>query len=71
MKNFGILMLIFAICLLFTGFYMYKGNEIGILTGRVAFSSLDEKGWSNIGKWTMIVSLIIFLIAFSAIMFGK
>jgi hypothetical protein len=50
---------------------MYKGNEIGILTGRASFSSLDEKGWSNIGKWTMIVSLIIFLIAFSAIMFGK
>ncbi|MBQ3295235.1 MAG: hypothetical protein IJH00_01950 [Erysipelotrichaceae bacterium] len=71
MRNFGIFMLIFAICLLLTGFYMYKGNEIGILTGRAAFSNLDEEGWSNIGRWTMIVSLFIFLIAFLAILFGK
>ncbi len=42
---------------------MYTGHKIDILTGRVAFKNLNKSEWKNIGKWTMITSISIFLIA--------
>ena len=43
MREFGILMLIFATCVLLIGFYMFRGHEVGILTGRVAFQNLKKE----------------------------
>ena len=63
MNGFAIFMLIFGMALLLTGFYMYKGHKIGMLEGRVAFKNISKKDWINIGKWTMIVSIIPFLLA--------
>lgn len=63
MNGFSILMFIFATCVLLIGVYMFTGHEVGILTARPAFKNLQKSEWKNIGKWTMIVSIFIFLIA--------
>ena len=63
MNGFSILMLIFGSCVLLMGLYMYMGNKIEILTGRVAFQNLSKKEWKNIGKYTMISSIIIYALA--------
>lgn len=69
MSNFGILMLIFGICLLLVGLYMNGGHALGIMTNRPAFKNLDKDGWKNVGKWTIISSIFIFIISFIAFMF--
>ena len=63
MNGFSILMFIFATCVLLIGLYMFTGHEVGILTARPAFKDLKKSEWKNIGKWTMIVSIFIYLIA--------
>ena len=62
----AILMFIFAICVLLVGLYMYKGHKLSIMEWRVAFRNLSKEQWINIGKWTMITSILIFIIAFIA-----
>ncbi len=63
MNGFSILMFIFATCVLLTGFYMYKGHKIGLLEWRAAFKGLNKEGWKNVGKWTMITSIFIYIIS--------
>ena len=63
MNGFSILMFIFGVSVLLVGFYMYKGHKLGILEVRVAFKNLNKDEWKNIGKSTMILSIIIFIIA--------
>lgn len=69
MSGFGILMLIFATCVLLTGLYMYTGHKIDILTWRVAFKNLTKNEWKNIGKWTMIASIFIYALAVLGLIF--
>ena len=63
MNGFSVIMFTFGLCVLIVGFYMFTGHEISLLTGRVAFQNLKKGEWKNIGKWTMISSVIIFIIA--------
>ena len=63
MSNVGILMLIFATCLLLTGLYMFTGHKLGIIAWKAAFKGLDKDGWKNVGKWTMITSIIPLILA--------
>ena len=70
MSNVSILMFIFGTCVLLVGFYMYKGHKLDILTWRVAFRNLTIDEWKNIGKWTMISSIIIFIIGIIGLFFG-
>ena len=63
MGGFSILFLIFATCVLLVGLYMFTGHKLGIFTMRPAFKNLTKDEWKNIGKWTMISSLIIYVIA--------
>ena len=63
MSGFTILMLIFGVCVLLTGLYMFTGHKLGIMTNRPAFKNLSKEEWKNIGKWTMLSSIIIFLLA--------
>lgn len=63
MSGFGILMFIFAICVLLVGLYMYTGRELKLISWKAAYIGVDKNGWKNIGKWTMIVSIFIFIIA--------
>ncbi len=69
MNGFSILMLIFGICIFITGLFMFTGHMLGILTGRVAFQNLSISEWKNIGKWTMITSIIPFILAIIGFIF--
>ncbi len=63
MSGFSILMLIFATCVLLVGFYMYTGHKLELLTYRAAFRNLSISEWKNIGKWTMISSIVIYILS--------
>ena len=63
MNGFSILMIIFAMCVLFVGLYMFNGHELKIISWKAAFKGLDKNGWKNVGKWTIITSILIFIIA--------
>ena len=63
MKEFGILMSIFAFLVLLSGIYMFTGHKIEILTGRAAYKNLSKDEWKKIGKYTMLTSVFIFIIA--------
>ena len=69
MSNFGILMLIFATMVLLTGLYMFTGHKLGLLELKAAFKNVNIDGWKKIGKYTMIVSIFIYIIGIVAIIF--
>ncbi len=69
MSGFSILFLIFGTCVLLIGLYMYTGHKVDMLTWRAAFRNLSINEWKNIGKWTMISSIIIYIIAILGIIF--
>ncbi len=66
LNGLAILMFIFASCVLLVGLYMYKGHKLSIMEYRAAFKNLSKDEWINIGKWTMISSILIFLFAIIA-----
>lgn len=69
MNGFSILMLVFGVVILLVGFYMYGGNELKLVSWKAAFKGLNKNGWKNVGKWTMIVSLIPFILSFLGMIF--
>ena len=69
MSGFGILMIIFATVLLLVGIYMYTGHKLGIFDLRPAFKNLSIEGWKKVGKYTIIVSIFIFIIGLLGIIF--
>ena len=69
MSGFSILMIIFGIAILLTGLYMYTGHKLGIMTYRAAFRNLKVSEWKNIGKWTMVSSLVPIVLAILGIIF--
>lgn len=62
MNGLSILMFIFGGCVLLVGLYMFTGHKLGIMEYRAAFRNLKKEQWINIGKWTMISSVFIFII---------
>ena len=70
MSGFAILMFIFAGCVFLMGLYMFTGHKVGLLEGRVAFQNLKMSEWKNVGKWTMISSIFIFIIAIIGLIFN-
>lgn len=70
MSPVGILFLIFATCVLLVGLYMFTGHKLDIMTWRVAFRNLSIDDWKRIGKYTMLASLLIYLLAVVAIIFN-
>ena len=70
MNGFSTLMFIFATCVLLMGLYMYRGHKVGMLEWRAAFKNLNKDEWKNIGKWTMISSIFIFLLAIIGYIFN-
>ena len=70
MNGFSILMFIFGICIILVGLYMFTGHKLGILTERPAFKNLKKEEWKNIGKWTMIVSIIPIILAVLGLIFN-
>ena len=63
MNGFSILMFIFFICVLLMGLYIYTGHDVKTLFWRAPYKNLTKKHWKNIGKWTMISSVIPFILA--------
>ena len=70
MSGFGILMLIFGIMVLIIGIYMYTGHKVGALSWRAPYKNLRKSDWQNIGKYTIIVSIFIFILSLIAIIFN-
>ena len=70
LSNFGILMAIFATCVLLVGLYMFTGHKLGIFSLRPAFKNLTKDGWRKIGKWTMVVSFFIYALAIVGFIFN-
>ena len=70
MSGFGILMLIFATALLLVGIYMFTGHKLDIMTWRVAFRNLTIDDWKKIGKWTIIVSIFVYVLGIIGIIFN-
>lgn len=70
MSGFGILMIIFATCVLLVGLYMYTGHKLNIFEYRAAFKHLKISEWKNIGKWTIIVSFFIYILGIIGIIFN-
>ena len=56
-------MFIFGFVVLLVGLYMYTGHKLEIMTIRAAFRNLTISEWKRIGKYTMIVSIFIFVVA--------
>lgn len=69
MSGFGILMILFASALLLVGLYMYTGHKLGIFEYRVAFRNITIDDWKKIGKYTMIVSIFVYIIGVLGILF--
>ena len=63
MNGFSTLMFIFASVTILMGLYMSTGRKIEILAMKPGYKGLTKEGWKNIGKWTIIVSLFIYLIS--------
>ena len=70
MNGFSILMFIFASSVLLIGLHMFTGHKIGILTERPEFKNLKKDEWKNIGKWTIVSSLFIYMIAILCFIFN-
>lgn len=56
-------MFIFSFSILIVGLYMFMGHKLDILTSRSAYQNLTKDEWKNIGKWTMISSIIPLILA--------
>ena len=70
MSGFSFLMFIFGICVLLVGLYMFTGHEFSLVSWRAPFKNLKEDEWKNIGKWTMLSSVFIFIIAIIVLILG-
>ena len=62
MNGFSILMFIFALGVFLAGLYIFTGHKSEILLWKVYDKNPTKEKLRNIGKWTMISSLIIFII---------
>ncbi len=72
MNGFSVLMMIFAVCIFLVGLYMFagSGHELKIISWKAAYKGLTKSGWKNVGKWTMISSIIPFILAILGIIFN-
>lgn len=69
MSGFSILMIIFGICTFLTGLYMFSGHKLEMLSWKAAYKNLNKNQWKNLGKWTMIVTVIPIILAILGIIF--
>ena len=70
MSEFGILMLIFACMLFLVGLYMFTGHKLSVIAWKAAYKGLTIEGWKKVGKYTMIVSIFIFILGIIGIIFN-
>ena len=70
MNGFSTLMFIFSISLLLVGLYLFTGHKLDMLSWKPAYKNLKKSDWKKIGKYTMIVSIFIFILAIIGLMFN-
>lgn len=64
MYGLSILMLIFAILIFLCGLYLFTGHKNELLLWKVHdIKKFTIKETKNVGKWTMLASIIPFIIA--------
>ena len=63
-------MLIFAVVLFLVGLYMFAGHKLNLIAWKAAFKGLTIEGWKKVGKYTMIVSIFIFILGIIGIIFN-
>ena len=69
--NLAILMFIFGLLILLAGLYLYTGHKNEVLLWKVHdIKNFPMSEVKKVGKWTMITSLIPFIIAILSILFG-
>lgn len=64
MSDFSIWMLILGVSVLLVGFYMFTGCKLSAIAWNEPYKSKWQQQFKVIGKWTMIVSMFFFIIAF-------
>ena len=70
MGGFSILMFVFGILIFLAGLYLYTGHKSELLLWKVHdIKKFSMKETINVGKWTMISSLIPFLLGILGILF--
>ncbi len=62
MNGFSIFMFVFGISVFLVGLYIYTGHKSEIILWRLNVDKASKKEIKNIGKWTMISSIFIFLL---------
>ncbi len=64
MKEAGIFLFIFGICVFLCGLYLYTGHKSELLLWKVHdIKNFTIEQTKNVGKWTIISSVIIFVIS--------
>ena len=62
MNGFSCLMLIFSLLVFLAGLYIYTGHKNEVLLWKVYnLKTITKKELQNIGKWTMIASIVPFI----------
>ncbi|MBR6948569.1 MAG: hypothetical protein IKH54_00110 [Bacilli bacterium] len=70
MNGFSVLFFIFGIMILIAGIVLYTGHKDEVLLWKVYdVKKLPQSELKNIGKWTMISSIIPFIIAIIGVIF--
>ena len=64
MNGFSVLMFIFGLFIFLAGLYVYKGHNNELLLWKGYNKNRTKRELKTIGKWLMIISLIIILIGF-------
>ncbi|MBR3198832.1 MAG: hypothetical protein IKG27_02315 [Bacilli bacterium] len=62
MNGFSCLMLIFAVLVFIAGLYIYTGHNSELLIWKGYNKNATKSELENIGKWTMIASLVPFIL---------
>lgn len=63
MNGLAFLMFVFAILTFLAGLYLYKGHKSELLLWKTNIKKISINEVKNIGKWTMITSIVIFIFA--------
>jgi hypothetical protein len=63
-------MIIFAVLIFLAGLYIYKGHNSEVLIWKGHNKNATKEELKNIGMWTMIASLVPFILAILGIIFN-
>lgn len=70
MLGFSILMIIFGSLIFIAGLYIYNGHNSELLIWKGYNKNASKEELKNIGMWTMIASLVPFILAVLGIIFN-